>query len=122
MQKRTLQLGIADPIGSDDGQLYACNAQTGQQLWAQRLDDQVESPEVFSSPTVVSGTVYVGWRDTRLYALDVSSGAVKWSAGPSDYTLDTTPAVADGMVYIAGAWGEGRGQGKGGILYAVRAL
>jgi len=73
-----------------------------------------------SQPAVVNGTLYVGSTDAKMYALDASSGAVRWVfdltsvAGP---TADANPnpvrdgpAVADGTVYF----GDSRG-----YLYAV---
>lgn len=75
-----------------------------------------------SQPAVVGDTVYVGSRDGKFFALDRSTGEVKWSfdvgqiAGPSTAdnpnALRDGPAVANGMVIF----GDHRG-----FLYALDA-
>jgi len=70
------------------------------ELWTYTTDDSV-----WSSPTVVDGTVYVGSNDDNLYALDANDGSEEWR-----YTIDegsgsvnrivSSPAVADGTVYV----------------------
>lgn len=54
--------------------------------------------QVNSSPTVVDGVLYVGSRDGNLYALDASTGALLWSYPAGG---DSSPAVVDGLAYIA---------------------
>jgi outer membrane protein assembly factor BamB len=67
---------------------------------------------VFSSPTVVGGTVYVGARGNTLYAVDAESGEQSWAfTGPID-AIHSSPTVVDGTVY-AGALDN--------TLYAVDA-
>lgn len=55
--------------------------------------------QVFSSPVIVDGVVYIGSMDGYLYAIDLKSGQLKWKfqaiAG-----VGTTPAVLDGKVYF----------------------
>ena len=55
--------------------------------------------EVYSSPAVANGVVYVGSEDYKLYALDVVTGARKWSYATGSF-IESSPAVANGMVYI----------------------
>jgi len=52
-----------------------------------------------SSPTVVDGTVYVGSRDSKLYALDADTGAERWAYETSSW-VDSSPAVTGGVVYF----------------------
>ena len=54
---------------------------------------------VFSSPTAVDGTLYVGSRDHYLYALDVRTGRERWRYR-TGAPVTSTPAVAGGRVYI----------------------
>ena len=54
---------------------------------------------VHSSPAVVDGTVYVGSRDGRLYALDAATGAKRWEY-PTGSWVESSPAVVDGSVYF----------------------
>jgi outer membrane protein assembly factor BamB len=64
-----------------------------------------------SSAAVDASSVYVGAPDGRLYALDPSNGAVRW-AGPTHGTqitaqqpnptpIESSPAVANGVVYVS---------------------
>ena len=54
---------------------------------------------VHSSPAVVDGTVYVGSRDGRLYALDAATGAKRWEYRTGSW-VESSPAVVDGSVYF----------------------
>lgn len=61
---------------------------------------------IFSSPVVAEGTVFVGSTDNHLYAVDATTGKLKWafktSGGPfkSGGNVSSTPAVANGLVYF----------------------
>ena len=58
--------------------------------------------EVYSSPAVANGVVYVGSYDHNVYALKASTGAKLWSYRTRD-RVDSSPAVANGVVYV-GSW------------------
>jgi len=45
------------------------------------------------------GIVYVGSRDHSLYALDASTGELRWSARAAD-VIDSTPTIDNGVVYV----------------------
>src|SRR5208282_1624897 len=55
--------------------------------------------EVWSSPAVANGVVYVGSLDSNVYALNAKTGAKLWSytTGSGVYS---THAVANGVVYV----------------------
>jgi len=55
--------------------------------------------EVYSSPTVLDATLYVGSRDHNLYAVDVSTGSERWRY-PTGDAITSSPAVAGGHVYV----------------------
>ncbi|MGE3284774.1 MAG: PQQ-binding-like beta-propeller repeat protein [Pseudonocardia sp.] len=58
--------------------------------------------EVYSSPTVADGSVYVGSNDRYLYALDADTGRERWrylAAG----AITSSPAVAGGVVFVGGS-------------------
>jgi outer membrane protein assembly factor BamB len=92
-------------IGSDDGNLYALNASTGAKLWSYSTGTQV-----ISSPAVANGTVYgqsISSVSGNLYAfgLNASTGALQWSYTLADRPTsppNSSPAVANGVVYIGG--------------------
>jgi len=57
---------------------------------------------VYSSPAVVDGTVYIGSRDNRVYALDAATGRERWTHETGG-DVHSSPAVVDGTVYV-GSW------------------
>lgn len=72
------------------------------------------APQNSASPAIVGNTIYYACRD-RFYALDAESGRVIWRY-PTDQPLNaqfrTTPAVADGIIYVGATDGN---------LYALSA-
>jgi eukaryotic-like serine/threonine-protein kinase len=108
-------------FGSYDGNIYAVDAKSGEQRWKfasegerrfsgrhlHGTDPAAESmPDPFdfylSSPSIDADTVYVGSGDGNIYALDASSGALRWKFHTGN-VVHASPAVANGMVYI-GSW------------------
>jgi eukaryotic-like serine/threonine-protein kinase len=104
-----------------DGNAYAVDASTGTQKWkfalsgerrfaATHLHGAVPNgesmPDPFdfylSSPVVADGIVYFGSGDTNVYALDATSGQLKWKFETGD-VVHASPALADGILYI-GSW------------------
>jgi outer membrane protein assembly factor BamB len=67
------------------------------------------------SPIVVGGVMYVGFDDGWLYALNATSGTIKWSALPSGQGKEflAPPTVVNDIVYIST---------KDGMLYALNAV
>ncbi len=58
---------------------------------------------VFSSPTVSGGLVYIGSLDGHLYAIDATTSSTRWtsdSPGTSTTSNASTPAIINGTVYI----------------------
>jgi outer membrane protein assembly factor BamB len=70
---------------------------------------------VYSTPTAVDGTVYVGSSDGDLYALDAGTGSVDWQRDLGR-TVESSPAVVDGTVYVGSSH-----SGRGGGVYALDA-
>src|SRR5947209_7566354 len=117
-------------FGSDDGNVYAADAETGRQVWKASTRGPVPC-----TPAIANGTVYIGSYDGKFYALDAKTGAVKWKfategerrfearglhgqqpktqtiADPFDIFL-SSPVVADGAVFF--------GSGDGNV-YALDA-
>src|ERR1700760_3428590 len=67
--------------------------------------------EVVSSPAVVSGVVYVGSNDGKVYAIDAATGSMRWKF-KTGARVSSSPAVANGMVYFGS---------YDGFFYAVDA-
>jgi eukaryotic-like serine/threonine-protein kinase len=55
--------------------------------------------QVYSSPAVAYGVVYVGSVDHKVYALNANTGALLWSF-TTGYFVVSSPAVANGVVYV----------------------
>ena len=94
-------------IGSFDGSVYALDVTSGKQLW--RYDTEgtelksgdfgFDRRSIQSSPAVVNGVVYVGARDGFIYAIDASSGALKWRVDHHISWINSSPAVDNGALY-----------------------
>ena len=108
-------------FGSFDGNFYAVNAVDGQLQWkfpiphehrftathlhgGQPAGEAMPDPFDFylSSPAIWNGTVYFGSGDTYIYAVDASSGSLKWKFKTGD-VVHASPAIADGTLFI-GSW------------------
>ena len=97
--------------GSNDDSVYALNASTGAKLW------NVAVGGFPWSSAVANGVVYVGTGSSlgtgpgTVYALNANTGALLWKYATGG-TVDSSPTVANGAVYIAS---------NDGILYALNA-
>lgn len=60
--------------------------------------------EVYSSPAIADGIVYVASKSGHLHAIDAGSGREVWRVAVSDYVTRSSPAVVDGTVYIGGGF------------------
>lgn len=106
---------------SYDSNFYALDENTGQLKWKfstggerrfeakhiHGMEPAAETmPDPFdfylSSPSVWNGSVYFGSGDGNIYALDASSGALKWKFHTGD-VVHASPAIADGTIFI-GSW------------------
>lgn len=66
---------------------------------------------IWSSPAVVAGTLFVGSSDGRLYSLDAGDGSIRW-AFRTNNAIFSSPAVDGGTVYFGSS---------DNIFYAVDA-
>lgn len=93
---------------SNDSNLSTSNASQLTQLWSFKTGGVIAA-----SPTVVSGTVYVGSWDGYEYALDAATGALKWKTylgtttansvcSPPKAGITSSAAVQNGVVYVGG--------------------
>jgi outer membrane protein assembly factor BamB len=91
-------------IGPDDGYVYCLDAYNGSLVWQRYAGGYIEAhfdanSRFLSSPAVVGGRVYVGSLDTNVYCLDANNGNITWTYKTGGY-ITSSPAVADGAVYI----------------------
>jgi outer membrane protein assembly factor BamB len=77
-------------IGDLAGMVHAVDVNTGKAAWTFKTGSEVKS-----SPVVVGDKVLIGSYDAHLYALGAKNGKVVWK-------VHSTPAVVDGVAYIAG--------------------
>ena len=133
-------------VGSNDGYVHALDARTGTQRWKyltigiKRGERTVSSNGrvgmrmvvvrgISSSPAVSNDTVYIGSDDGRIYALDATTGELRWTKD-TDGTELSSPAVVGEIVYIS--WSDMVGVYKsggvtafftstGGVAWKIRA-
>ncbi len=92
-------------IFASGGVVYCLDAESGDMIWKYQT-----KREIFSSPAVVDGKVYIGEglhqdTDSELYCLDAATGSLLWSFQTSSQ-VESSPAVVDGRVFF-GAGAEG---------------
>ena len=90
---------------SSGGAVYCLDANSGVDLWGYET-----SVQIFSSPTVVGGRVYVGEgfhqdADCHLHCLNADDGRVIWTFKTASH-VESTPFVSQGKVYF-GAGNDG---------------
>lgn len=86
---------------------YALDAATGSQVWLySRQDTSQFSIRGGSQAALKNGTLYVGFSDGSLVALNAKSGAVDWelqlNRNKKFRDVDATPVIDGNQLYIAG--------------------
>jgi alcohol dehydrogenase (cytochrome c) len=105
-----------------DANVYAIALATGALKWEYQVNSALASGPGPDGVAVANGIVY-GETSTAAFALRASTGAVVWrnasllKTGQGSFEMQ--PAVADGRVYLASAYGSGPG---GGALLALDAV
>jgi outer membrane protein assembly factor BamB len=99
-------------VGSNDDNVYALNGSTGAVIWKGSTGG-----EIFGSPAVSGGRVFVGSLNGAInaFAVGCSSGGSTCGSLWTDSTANavpSSPAVANGVVYIASS---------GKVLFALNA-
>jgi outer membrane protein assembly factor BamB len=90
------------------GGVYCLDRRTGKEAWM--FNDGGEMKDVFSSPCVADGRLYVGegfhqHSDCKMYCLDTATGKKLWDFATTSHT-ESSPCVAGGKVYV-GAGDDG---------------
>lgn len=86
--------GLTLYVGCSGGNVYAVDAESGNEQWRFETGDAV-----WSSPTVVNGTVYIGSYDGNVYALDAADGTKQWEYHVGG-TVRSSPTVVNGTLYV----------------------
>lgn len=83
-------------MGSDDGNLYAINGDSGTLIWQFATGDSVRSSPALDS----NGTfVFVGSSDNYVYCLNAATGEMIWNFATGAEVV-SSPSISDGMVYL----------------------
>lgn len=91
-----------------DGVLYKLNADTGAKQWEYRYapGSVFALPEVSVSPD--GGTAYITGVAMKMIAVDVATGAEKWTK-PVDFGVESAPAIGPGgEIYVSAGGGMAR--------------
>ncbi len=96
-------------IGDADGVFHALDRATGRARWrletdGHELDSEsagYDRRQIYSSAAVHDGSVYFGSRDAQVYALDATTGALRWQAddGTSAWVI-AAPVVHAGRLLV----------------------
>ena len=93
-------------VGTEHGNMYALDAQTGQEQWVY----PVGAP-ILASVAAADGKVFFGAMDGAVYALDVTSGSLVWKSQLSwRLGFSTAPVFAEDKVMLGS---------RNGIFYAL---
>jgi len=101
-------------VGSFDGRVYAFDLKTGAERWVHRTEgDTLDSAKwgfdrraIQGSPAIADGTVYIGSRDSGLYAIDLATGRRRWRFSHRGSWVLASPSVRDGKVYVGSSDGH----------------
>jgi outer membrane protein assembly factor BamB len=94
-------------VPSVDGSVYAIDTSQPEQMIAfvrngasrQPLWRFTTTDQIWSSPALSNGVLYVGSQSKSLFAVDARTGTSKWGF-PTNAPIVGSPALADGIVYI----------------------
>jgi alcohol dehydrogenase (cytochrome c) len=99
--------------------VYAISLATGKLKWEYAVNVAEKTGPGPDGVAVAGGVVY-GTTPTAVFALNAATGAVIWNDKSllqnGNGTFEIQPAVADGRVYLASAYGP-----NGGVLFALSA-
>ena len=91
-------------MGSSSGSVYAFCAADGSSAWTIPAETK---GEVWGSPTVSDGTVYVGSQDGHLYAISLDRGTSLWpQAFKAGGAIVAQPLVVDSKVFFGALDGK----------------
>jgi outer membrane protein assembly factor BamB len=89
-------------IGTTAGIVYSLDASTGAVTWSLQPDGY----QIRDSPAVDGGSVFIATDYGFVYAINASTGKAKWQAA-NGFPLRSSPAIANGVLYIGDANANG---------------
>jgi len=96
-----LLIGQTAIVGTDDGQITAVDASTGEQRWSVDVGDHVLAPMAGTDELVLASVRPENQGSPSLVALRASDGSEVWRYQPSGTVLDLGgPSVAGDLVYL----------------------
>jgi outer membrane protein assembly factor BamB len=86
-------------VGNTAGVFFAVDRGTGEEIWKFEIPDNTRLKGIRSSAAIFGGMVIFGAEDGAVYALDATSGALRWRS-ETDGSIVSTPCVDDETVFI----------------------
>jgi outer membrane protein assembly factor BamB len=84
-------------VGSEQGDLYAFNANDGSQEWKFPASGKIGS--IWSTPVISNGVVYFGSHDKNVYAVNLDDGTLEWRA-PTGGAVAGRPLLFRNLVVV----------------------
>lgn len=81
-------------VGSDDGLIYALNAENGFEKWTYQT-----TGTIYATPVIQDSLVYIGSFDHNLYAINLNNGKLKWKF-TATAKINQAVAVTDDVVLV----------------------
>jgi outer membrane protein assembly factor BamB len=96
-------------VAAGDGVVYGLTLAAGVEVWRfetrgaglRAVDFGYDRTQIYSSPAVVDGVLYIGSRDASLYAVDLATGEARWTFEDGSAWVIASPAVHGATVYSA---------------------
>lgn len=91
-------------IANYAGKIYSLNKNNGELIWEHDTDAAISKDEphltiINNDPLIVDDTVYIGSRNTRLYALALDSGEARWIYPLYDSWVESDLRFHKGVLY-----------------------
>ena len=80
-------------VSCTDTYIYAINSKDGTRKWAVQTGDEL------STISIADGLIYAGG-GKKMYAVSANDGSKKWQFSTTDFVDQSTPTVANGVIYF----------------------
>jgi len=107
-----LGIGVVPSISGEGWQMFGYDSSRSRYSTSSSTPDTnnilwsyTTGGEIYSSPAVANGKIYIGSYDKKVYCLNASNGELIWSNLAGGYVF-SSPAVANGKIYIGSSDGK----------------